>query len=64
MADLEVITSRMGLGVFLVTVAAVLVGLVLGKYISKFLSDFGVPLAAGNPRPVTIPGGQPAPWRD
>jgi hypothetical protein len=39
---------------FLVTIIAVLVGLVLGKYVSKALASVGVPIAAGNPIPMPL----------
>lgn len=36
----------------LITIAAILVGLVAGKKISQGLAKVGVPIAAGNPIPV------------
>ena len=48
---------------FLITVVAVLVGLIAAKYISVFLNGAGVPIAAGNPVPKTLPGQPVLPWR-
>lgn len=39
---------------FAVTVLAILVGLVIGKYISKALNSVGVPIASGNPIPMPL----------
>jgi hypothetical protein len=48
---------------FLLTVFAVLLGLVVAKYISVFLSQAGIPIAAGDPVPKTLPGQPVLPWR-
>lgn len=61
MAD-EVVAQRTILE-FVVTVLAILVGLVIAKYASGFINTAGIPIAAGNPIPVTIPGGATASWR-
>jgi hypothetical protein len=58
----DLVPSRTGLE-FFVTVLAVLVGFVAAKYLSKFLSGVGVPIAAGDPVPLTLPGQAPLPWR-
>jgi hypothetical protein len=55
--------SEHGAAHFLVTVLAVLVGLIAGKFVSKFLHDAGVPIAAGDPIPKTLPGQPVLPWR-
>ena len=48
---------------FLITVFAIGIGFVAAKYFSKFLSDSGVPIAAGDPIPLTLPGDKSLPWR-
>ena len=48
---------------FLVTVIAVLLGLIVAKYIAVFLSGAGIPIAAGDPKPKTLPGQPVLPWR-
>ena len=48
---------------FFVTVVGVLLGLIIAKYISVFLSGAGVPIAAGDPVPKTLPGQPVLPWR-
>jgi hypothetical protein len=61
MAD-DVVAGRSILE-FVVTVVAIIIGLVLGKFASQMIAKAGIPIAAGNPIPVTIPGGTPAAWR-
>jgi hypothetical protein len=62
MAADELVDGRSA-GEFFVTVIAVLIGFVIAKYISKFLASTGVPIAAGDPVPLTLPGQAVLPWR-
>lgn len=39
---------------FAITVLAIVVGLVLGKMISRGIAKLGVPIAAGNPVPMPL----------
>lgn len=39
---------------FLVTVLAILFGLIIGKFASRGLSMLGVPISAGDPIPVPL----------
>lgn len=61
MAD-DLVPTRTGLE-FFVTVIAVLIGFVVGKYIAKALMGTGIPIAAGDPVPLTLPGQAVLPWR-
>jgi hypothetical protein len=61
MAD-DLVASRTGLE-FIVTVIAILIGFVIGKYIAKAISGTGLAIAAGDPIPLTLPGQAVLPWR-
>lgn len=39
---------------FAISVLAILVGLIVGKMISKGIAKLGVPIAAGNPQPMPL----------
>ena len=58
----EIVEGRTALE-FIVTVIAIVIGLMLGKFASQMIAKAGIPIAAGNPVPVTIPGGTAAAWR-
>ncbi len=44
----------MGAKEFLISVAAIVIGLILGKMISRGIAKLGVPIAAGNPVPQPL----------
>ena len=58
----DLVPSRTGME-FFVTVLAILVGFVVAKYLSKLLAKTGVPIAAGDPVPLGLPGSVPVAWR-
>jgi len=59
----EEIVNKRTLAEFGITVLAILLGLVAGKFFSQGLASVGVPIDSGNPRPVALPGAPKLSWR-
>lgn len=51
--------SRAAIHEFLVTVLAIAVGLILGKFVSKGLAMTGVPISSGDPLVLALPSSVP-----